>query len=174
MIDLASTRRPGGGFCARMVPAGATGSGLVPLTMRPKRSGTTSGPASARLLPIRFGTHGWAPSHARRSTAASARDTAAIAAAATAIHTPLLRPACPHPIPPFGGRRGARRIGGCPRNGGGAAGAGNVGSSGGIGSLARFLVQPLAARQPRQFGVPGRPPRKRDDRGEVTADLGDH
>src|SRR5437879_8268268 len=98
MIDLASTRRPGGGFCARMVPAGATGSGLVPLTMRPKWSGTTSGPASARLLPIRFGTHGWAPSHARRSTAASARDTAAIAAAATAIHTPLLRPACPHPI----------------------------------------------------------------------------
>src|SRR5438309_3438895 len=165
MIDLASTRRPAGGFWARMVPGGAAGSGLVPLTMRPKWSGTTSGPASARLFPIRFGTRGWAPSHARRSaTAAGTRDAAAIAATATHIRLP--RPACPHPI------RGAARIGGSPRNGGGAAGAGCVGSSGGIGGFARFLVQPLAARQPRQLGAPGRPARKREIGGEVAADLG--
>src|SRR2546428_3360275 len=137
MIDRARTRRPGGGFCARMVPAGAAGSSLVPLTMRPKWIGITNGAASARVFPIRFGTRGWPPSHARPSTTApAAREAAAITAAATPSHLPLLR-----------------------------GGTGGVGSSGGI-SLARILVEPLAARQPRQLGGPGRPARKRDDGGE--------
>lgn len=97
MTDLAATRRPGGGFCARTVPAGAAGSCLVPTTMMPKWSGITIRASSATVLPIRVGTRGWAPSQAWRSaTAAGAKAAVPIATAATAIH-PLPRGANPLP-----------------------------------------------------------------------------